>query len=51
MQAAILKAEGSSEVQDLLLPDDTPVSIGLETAAGVMTELVECNTAIPTKRG
>ncbi len=51
MPAAILTDEGSSQVQDLLLLDDTPVCIGLETADVVMTELIECNTIIPTKMG
>jgi hypothetical protein len=51
LQAAILTAEGSSQVQDLLLFDGTSVSMGLETADGVMTRLIGCNTAIPTQTG
>ncbi|KAK9505059.1 hypothetical protein O3M35_009208 [Rhynocoris fuscipes] len=50
VQAAILSGDTSSQIQDVLLVDVAPLSLGIETAGGVMTKIVERNSRIPCKQ-
>ncbi|KAG2143843.1 heat shock protein 70, partial [Suillus bovinus] len=50
VQAAILSGNTSEKTQDLLLLDVAPLSLSIETASGVMTALIKCNTTVPTKK-
>lgn len=48
VQAAVLKGEQGCD--QCLVIDVTPLSLGIETAGGMMTKLIERNTTIPTKK-
>jgi len=50
IQAAILTGSKDEKIQDVLLVDVTPLSLGIETAGGVMTKIIERNARIPCKQ-
>ncbi|KAL6909440.1 hypothetical protein ACP4OV_001721 [Aristida adscensionis] len=50
VQGSILSGDGGAETKDILLLDVTPLTLGIETAGGVMTKLIPRNTRIPVKK-
>nr|QZX43122.1 70 kDa heat shock protein [Mimivirus sp.] len=50
IQAAILSGQTDEKLQNIVLVDVTPLSLGLETVGGIMTNLIDRNTTIPCKK-
>ena len=50
VQGGILSGDGGESTKDILLLDVAPLSLGIETAGGVMTKMIERNSVIPTKK-
>ena len=50
VQAAILNGDKDESINQVLLLDVTPLSLGIETAGGIMTKLIERNSTIPVKK-